>query len=125
MKPGIEARNRTRFGGQHSSEARAQVQVAMEHGATARLVAESRRTPALGRNVVLAFPGAGPPLGTFSFHQRGLQNVTLCPSEAFPSEMTKLPPTDVPKTTTPQEDVSVDPPTSSIFVVIVNEPVEA
>jgi len=42
-----------------SSAAREQVLAAVAAGATARLVADSRRTPAHGRNVVIAFPGTG------------------------------------------------------------------
>jgi len=50
---------------QVSSEAREAVLAAAAQGAPARLVAESRRTPANGRNIVIALAGgagAGPPL---------------------------------------------------------------
>ncbi|HEV8678184.1 MAG TPA: hypothetical protein VGQ90_02325 [Stellaceae bacterium] len=47
-----------------SSEARDRVMAAMASGMPARLVADSRRTPSTGRNVVAAFPGdtGRPPL---------------------------------------------------------------
>ena len=41
-----------------ASEARATVLAAVERGAPARLVAHSRRTPALARNIVVTLPGA-------------------------------------------------------------------
>ena len=69
--------------------------------------------------------GASPPLNVFSFAHWAPQKVTWVPTAEFPSPITKLPPTDVPKIRTTQEVVAVEPPSSTIETVMVKNPVEA
>ena len=68
--------------------------------------------------------GASPPLNVFSFAHCALQKVTWVPTAEFPSPITKLPPTDVPKIRTTHEVVAVEPPSSTIETVMVKNPVE-
>ena len=69
--------------------------------------------------------GAGPALGWLSFDHRAPQNVTLLPNAESWSAITKLPPAALPNTRTSHEVLAVEPPTSSIVVVIAKDPAEA